>query len=45
MKITNIDLEIAFFKYAIEQLKALNEELREDNVKYEKGDDNNVKYL
>lgn len=42
MKITNIDLEIAFFKYAIEQLKALNEELSKDNAKAEKRSDKNV---
>ena len=36
MKITNIDEEIAFFKYAISELKACNEELSEDNKKAEK---------
>lgn len=40
MRITNIDLEIAFFKYAIEQLKALNEELAKDNAKYERSVEN-----
>ena len=35
MRITNIDLEIAYFKYVIEQLKALNEELAKDNAKFE----------
>lgn len=40
MRITNIDLEIAFFKYAIEQLKALNEELAEDNAKFERSGKN-----
>lgn len=37
MRITNIDIEIAYFKYVIEQLKALNEELSKDNAKYEGG--------
>lgn len=36
MRITNIDEEIAFFKYAISELKACNEELSEDNTKAEK---------
>ena len=39
MRITNIDIEIAYFKYVIEQLKALNEELAKDNAKYDKGSD------
>lgn len=34
MRITNIDIEIAYFKYVIEQLKELNEELAKDNAKY-----------
>lgn len=35
MRITNIDIEITYFKYVIEQLKALNKELAKDNAKYE----------
>ena len=40
MRITNIDLEILFFKYVIEQLKVLNEELAKDNAKFEGGGKN-----
>lgn len=35
MRITNIDIEIAFFKYVVAQLKVLNEELAKDNAKFE----------